>query len=147
MVQELYEELKKQPYHLTTENLWAAYLIQHKDKVRGKNVVNQLADLISLIRFQLKQTQEIRPFSEDVNLRFRDWMLAKNAGPKQFTEEQTEWLRMIRDHISISISITPDDLEYTPFNSNGGLGKFYQIFGNEYKSILNEINTALVEAA
>jgi type I restriction enzyme R subunit len=63
-----------------------------------------------------------------------------------FTEEQTEWLRMIRDHIATSMSIVPDDLDYTPFNSKGGLGKFYQLFGSNYENILNEINTALMAA-
>jgi type I restriction enzyme R subunit len=147
MVQELYEVLQKQPYRLTTEKIWKAYSIHYPDKVRKTDVVNQLADIISLIRFQLKQAGEVRSFSDDVNLRFRDWMLAKNAGNKQFTNEQTEWLRMIRDHISISMCITLEDLDYTPFNKEGGLGKFYKLFGSEYKEILNEINVALMEAA
>jgi type I restriction enzyme R subunit len=147
MIQELYEVLQKQPYLLTTERIWKAYSIHYPDKVRETDAVNKLADIISLIRFQLKQAGDIRPFSDDVNLRFRDWMLAKNAGNKQFTVEQTEWLRMIRDHISTSMQVTLDDLSYTPFDSKGGLGKFYQLFANEYKSILDEINTALIEAA
>jgi len=71
----------------------------------------------------------------------------KNAGHGQFTEEQTAWLRMVRDHIATSMSITADDLDYTPFDAKGGRGKFYQLFGNEYESFLDEMNYALLEAA
>lgn len=147
LIKELHDTLQKSSYHLTTEKLWKAYSINQPTRVRSKNSVRQLADIISLIRFQLGHTQELSPFSDEVNLRFRDWMLAKNAGHKQFTDEQTEWLRMIRDHIATSMSITPDDLDYTPFNGKGGLGKFYQLFGHEYEAILNEMNYALLEAA
>jgi type I restriction enzyme R subunit len=98
------------------------------------------------VRFQLNQDQEINPFSVVVGARFRDWILKKNAGYGQFTEEQTEWLRMIRDHIATSTHIEIDDLEYTPFGEKGGQGKFYQLFGSEYQNIINEMNYALIAA-
>jgi type I restriction enzyme R subunit len=147
MVEELYDILQKPPYALSAEKLWMAYSIRQPDKVRDKSVVNKLADIVSLIRFQLGQTSELRLFSDAVNLRFRDWIMAKNAGHGQFTEEQTEWLRMIRDHIATSMSITPDDLGYTPFDAKGGLGRFHLLFGNEYENILNEMNFELLKAA
>ncbi len=109
--------------------------------------MNKLVDIVSLVRFQLGQSQELRPFSDEVSLRFRDWMLVKNAGHGQFTEEQTVWLRMIRDHIATSMSITVEDLDYMPFNTKGGLGKFYRLFGSDYENILNEMNQALLEVA
>jgi len=139
--------LCKAPYHLTTDKLWNAYSINQSDKVRNKSITNKLADIISLIRFQLGQTAEIRLFSDEVNLRFRDWMLVKNAGHGQFTDEQTEWLRMVRDHISTSMNITVKDLDYTPFDAKGGRGKFYRLFGNEYENILQEMNYTLLGAA
>jgi len=145
MVEELYNVLQKQ--QLSTEKLWSAYSINQPEKVRSKNIVNKLADIISIIRFQLQQTTELHLFSDAVNLRFRDWIMAKNAGHGQFTEEQTEWLRMARDHIATSMSITLDDLEYTPFDAKGGLGKFHKLFGNDYESILHEMNYALLTAA
>ena len=147
MVEELYSALQSTPYRLTTEKLWMAYSIRQPEKVREKSVVNKLADIISLVRFQLGQTKELRLFSDEINLRFRDWMLVKNAGHGQFTEEQTEWLRMIRDHIATSMSITMDDLDYTPFDAKGGRGKFYQLFGNQYEQVLEEMNYALFVAA
>ena len=147
MIEELYDVLRKPPYHLTAEKLWMAYSIRRPDKVRDKSVVNKLVDIVSLVRFQLEQTGELRLFSDEINLRFRDWMLFKNAGNVQFTAEQTEWLRMARDHIATSMSITLDDLDYTPFDAKGGRGKFYQLFGGEYENILNEMNYALFKVA
>ncbi|MDR0500898.1 MAG: DEAD/DEAH box helicase family protein [Coriobacteriales bacterium] len=147
MIEDMYEKMQAAPYHLTTERLWMAYAIRRPDKVQKKSVVNKLADIVSLIRFQLGQTGELRLFADEVNLRFRDWMLAKNAGHGQFTEAQTEWLRMVRDFIATSMSITVDDLDYTPFDAHGGRGRFYKLFGNEYENILNEMNYALLKAA
>jgi type I restriction enzyme R subunit len=147
MIEELYEKLNAEPYRLTTEKIWMAYSIRQSDKAREKSVVHKLADIVSLIRFQLGQTDELRLFSDEVNLRFRDWTLTKNAGHIHFSDEQLEWLRMIRDHISTSMSITVDDLDYTPFDSKGGLGKFYQLFGTSYEDVLHEMNYALLGAA
>jgi type I restriction enzyme R subunit len=144
MVKELYEVLQKPPYKLSNEMLWNAYAIKQNDKVKEKNVINKLADIVSLIRFELGQTNELHPFSTEINLRFMKWTMTKNAGHIHFTEEQMEWLRMIREHIAISLQITEDDLGYTPFDSKGGLGKFYQLFGDSYEKILVEMNLALV---
>jgi Type I site-specific restriction-modification system, R (restriction) subunit and related helicases len=147
MIEEMYDVLQKAPYHLTIDNLWNAYSICKPNHVEQRSVVNKLANIISLVRFELRQTNHLRLFSEDVALRFRDWMLLKNAGHGQFTEEQTEWLRMIRDHIATSAHISPDDLDYTPFDSKGGLGKFYKLFGSNYQSTLDEMNYALLTVA
>ncbi|KAA6324337.1 Type-1 restriction enzyme R protein [termite gut metagenome] len=102
-----------------------------------------MTDLVSLIRFELGYTKELNLFSAEVNVKFQDWIFKKNAGHGQFAEEQTQWLRMIRDHIVTSLSITKDDLENAPFDDYGGLSKFYRLFGNEYEEILEEINVAL----
>ena len=33
---------------------------------------------------------------------------------------------------------------YTPFDSKGGLGGFYRVFGEKYQEILDEMNEELV---
>ena len=60
------------------------------------------------------------------------------------TEEQMDWLRLIKDHIAVSLSIETDDLELNPFDRKGGLGRFYELFGDEYEEILAEMNIELV---
>ena len=54
------------------------------------------------------------------------------------------WLNLIRDHIATAISIEPEDLELSPFNQRGGLGKAHQLFGNDLNRILDELNLVLV---
>lgn len=81
---------------------------------------------------------------ETVNYNFMRWTLKQNAGAVHFTEEQMEWLRLIKDHIAVSLSIEPDDLELNPFDSKGGLGRFYEVFGDSYETILMEMNIELV---
>ena len=53
------------------------------------------------------------------------------------------WLNLIRDHIATAISIEPEDLDLTPFNQRGGLGKAHQLFGEQLPKLLDELNEAL----
>ena len=55
-----------------------------------------------------------------------------------------KWLRLIKDHIVNSLSVVPDDLDLSPFDREGGLGRFYQVFGDKYEAILGEMNQVLV---
>jgi type I restriction enzyme R subunit len=144
MVRELHSELLKA--NLPTEKLWMAYSIRQPAKVKEKSVINQLADIISLVRFQCGQTSELNTFSADVARQFQLWTFEKQRGALKFTEEQMDWLRMIRDHITASMYVSPEHLELSPFDSKGGLGKFYEVFGSEYENILQEMNYALVAA-
>ncbi len=141
LVKELYQALRA--HQLSHAILWKAYEIKFANKVQ-KNPITQLSDIISLIRFELGQQEELSPFKAIVKAKFKAWVFDKNAGHGQFTEEQMEWLQMIRDHIANSMLIEKDDLEYTPFDKNGGLAKFYQLFGDNFEEILKEINYALV---
>jgi len=135
--------MQQSPYFFTVDKLWQAYSVKFSDKVKSLTAVKKLTDIVSIIRFELGYTKELDLYAAEINLKFRDWMLKKNAGYSQFTEEQTQWLRMIRDHIASSFSITKDDLDLDPFGEQGGLAKFYQLFGNKYEEILVEMNEAL----
>jgi len=144
MINELYSVLKSFPYSLTVERLWGAYYQLGNNKVKGISTKRMLTDIVSLIRYELKINEELAPFSEVVNRNFKDWVFRKNAGHIQFTEEQMEWLRMIKDHIMTSLKITPEHFNFTPFDALGGIGKFYQEFGEDYDKILKELNEVLV---
>lgn len=137
----LYEKLKKK--NITIDRLWDCYSIKFTDKVK-RGTVAQLTDLISIIRFEIGAMDELTSFADRVNANFKEWTFRKNAGYSQFTEEQMEWLRLIKDHIISSLSILDEDLDYTPFDHKGGLLGFYESFGNNYKNILNEMNVELV---
>jgi type I restriction enzyme R subunit len=49
----------------------------------------------------------------------------------------------ILDPIATSLSIELDDLDDTPFNQEGGLGKAHQLFGDPLPKLLEELNEAL----
>jgi type I restriction enzyme R subunit len=102
-----------------------------------------LADIVSLLRFELGIDQDLRPFSDMVDSNFRDWVFSKNAGHIHFTGEQMNWLRMIKDFIAASLWVIKDDLNLSPFNDSGGLGRFYALFGADYEKLLDEMNMAL----
>ena len=137
----LYEKLKAKG--VTVERLWDCYAIKKPGKVK-RGTVAQLADLISIIRFEMGYADNLAPFADRVNYNFMQWTLRRNAGAVHFTEEQMEWLRLIRDHIAASLAIEPEDLDLTPFDRRGGLGRFYEVFGEQYEEILKEMNVELV---
>ena len=136
----LYVKLKTKG--ITVQRLWDCYAIKQLEKVRG--TMAQLTDLVSLVRFEMGYTDNLTPFADRVNYNFMQWTLRRNAGAVHFTDEQMEWLRLIKDHIASSLSIVPDDLDLSPFDRKGGLGRFYEVFGDSYEEILMEMNEVLV---
>ena len=137
----LYEKLQSKG--ITVERLWDSYAMKKPDKVK-KGTLGQITDLIALIRFEMGYADNLSPFADKVNYNFMQWTFRKNTGAVHFTEEQMEWLRLIKDHIIASLSILPEDLDLTPFDKHGGLAAFYDVFGDQYEEILNEMNIELV---
>ena len=140
-LKELYERLKER--NITIERLWDCYAIRRPEKVK-RGTMAQLTDLISIIRFEMGYTDNLSPFVDRVNYNFMQWTLRRNAGAVHFTEEQMAWLRLVKDHIAVSLSIEPEDLDLNPFDRRGGLGRFYEVFGDDYEAILQEMNLELV---
>jgi len=143
MIKELTDALSNPPWHLALDKIWYAYDQIHKDKVRGATASRKLTDIVSLLKFELGLDKELRPFEEEVNRRFKEWVFKKNAGPVQFTDDQMSWLRMIKDHIVTSIHFEKDDLDFAPFDAQGGIGKMWQLFGEEMEDLINEINSEI----
>jgi type I restriction enzyme, R subunit len=139
-IKELADTINKPPHHWTEDNLWAAYAALQKSKVRGASGVRIMADLVSLVRYALEQENELVPFPEKVDANFKAWLAQQE---KKFDEEQLLWFEMIKDHIAGNLSIETDDFEYAPFSQEGGLGKVYQLFGDNLNDILDELNEAL----
>ena len=50
---------------------------------------------------------------------------------------------MIKDCIATSFHIDRENFDLDPLNKHGGLGRFYQLFGDKYEEIINELNEAL----
>jgi type I restriction enzyme R subunit len=143
MIRELNEALQRPPWQLSIDRIWHAYAQIAGNKVRGASERKMLTDLIALLRYELCIDPELAPFSELVNRNFRDWVFRKNAGHQQFSEEQMEWLRLIKDYIVTSVQLDKDDLENTPFAEKGGLMRFWKLFGEGMDGVIEELNEAL----
>ena len=144
-IKELAEAIKKPPYNLTPELVWMAYQQLEKSKVKGAGPQKLLTNIVSLVRFALGKADVLEPFGDVVNYRFKDWFIKQEVLGKQFTPEQKEWLNMIKEHITTSLSVGIDDFEYLPFNQKGGAVKAYQLFGQELNKILEELNMVLIK--
>ena len=77
--------------------------------------------------------------------RFAEWIWRHNSQrATSFTPEQTEWLRLIKDHIASSCSIAREDFDYAELAARGGLQKAWGMFGAELDTLMAEMNEELV---
>jgi len=142
MIKDVFDKLKSDKPLLAPDYVWEAY--SSLEDVKSKKPKDELTALVSLIRRACGIDKELKPFDKIVDENFKTWIFKQNAGNhKRFTEEQMEWLRMLKDHVVSSYHIEMDDLDYTPFDSKGGKGKMYELFGTEMNEIINELNKVL----
>ncbi|ANV83307.1 restriction endonuclease subunit R [Picosynechococcus sp. PCC 7003] len=142
MVSELLDRLRSDRPKLAPIRVWRAY--QLLDEVEGKSPTEELTALVSLVRRVCGADQKITNYGDVVRRNFQNWVLRRHAGAgEKFNEEQMAWLRMMRDHVVSSFHFEIDDLEMSPFDGEGGLGKMYQLFGAEMNDLIEELNTVL----
>ncbi len=121
-IKRLAEAVKAPPRSWTPEALWRAYETLDRSKVRDASGARLLTDIVSLVRFALHQEAELVPFAEEVRSRFESWLAQQASRGRTFTDEQRQWLELMRDHIAGSLKIEIDDFDYTPFTRRGGAG-------------------------
>jgi len=141
-IKALAEAIQAPPRSWTPEILWRAYETLDQSKVRGAGG-RMLTDIVSLVRFALHREDELTPFADQVEVRFQQWLAQQENKGRRFTEEQLQWLVLIRDHIAASLGIEMGDFDYAPFAQKGGAGKVYQVFGAELEKLLEELNEVL----
>ncbi len=142
MIKELFDTLKVEKPFLAPHFVWEAYA--QLEEVKGSKPQNDLMALISLIRKVTGIDEYLTPYNKTVDKNFQQWILKENAGQhNKYTPEQMQWLRMIKDHIATSFHVEVDDLDYTPFDAQGGRGKMYQLFGDSMNEIINEVDEVL----
>jgi type I restriction enzyme, R subunit len=142
-VKDLADLIQSPPRSWTPEKLWNAYEVLVRDKVRGASGGKLLTDIVSLVRFALHPDEELIPFKDRVEQRYRAWLAHQETNGRRFTPEQLQWIDLIRDHIVGSLQMEMDDFDAVPFSQKGGLGRAYEVFGSELGSILDELNEVL----
>ena len=147
-VKELAAKLNQPPFFVdpnqpeSLRRLWQAFELVEPDKVRGKGG-KQLVDVIAMVRHAIDPNTQLAPVGITVEERYQQWMAEKQTAGVTFTSDQKKWLDAIKDHIAASLNIEQDDLEEVPFNSIGGLGRAYELFGDKLNAILDELNMRL----
>ena len=142
-IKELHASIKAPPRSWTPERIWAAYQSIDENKVRGASAERRLTDLVSLVRYALNQDDELVPYSDRVDARFGNWIAQQQNSGTNFSDEQLEWLVMIKDHVAQSLEMDIDDFSLTPFAEEGGLGRAGQVFGKELRPLIDELNEVL----
>ncbi|ABE57451.1 type III restriction enzyme, res subunit [Chromohalobacter israelensis DSM 3043] len=138
----LLESLKQERPRLAPVRIWDAYAAL--DDVQVKRPEQELAQIVALVRRACGWDDKLTPYADTVRANFKKWIFARHAGNQtKFSPEQQAWLEMIRDHIAVCLHLEVDDLDYIPFNEEGGAGKMYQLFGDEMDRVIDEINDAL----
>jgi type I restriction enzyme, R subunit len=141
MIKEVLEKLQGEKPLLAPLSIWRAY--EALEECNG-SPRNELTAIVSLIRKVCGLDATLTAFDKTVDRNFQDWVFKKQAGAVKFNEEQMQWLRMIKDYVISSFHIEKEDFDYNPFNAFGGLGRMWQLFGDQTEEIIHELNEVLV---
>jgi type I restriction enzyme R subunit len=143
LIRQVLDKLRADKPRLAPLRVWQAY--RQLDDYQGVQPVSELAALVALIRRVCGMDDKLSAFDDTVRRNFQNWVMKHHSGGgEKFNKEQMNWLQMIRDHVANSFHIERDDLEMSPFDGQGGLGKMYQLFGAKMDTLLDELNEALV---
>ena len=142
MIREVFNRLKSDRPRLAPLRVWQAYALL--DEHKGSQPDSELTALVALIRRACGIDAMVSPYSDTVRRNFQNWIMSHHSGSgEKFNYEQMEWLHMIREHIISSFHLERDDLDMAPFDSKGGLGKMYKLFGDGMDDVIDELNEAL----
>ena len=142
MIRGVFEKLKSNRPQLAPLRVWQAYALL--DEYKGSQPASELTALVALIRRVCGIDKKISTYSDTVRRNFQNWIMKHHSGSgEKFNEEQMVWLRMIRDHVITSFHLDRDDLDMAPFDSKGGLGQMYKLFGDRMDNVIDELNEAL----
>jgi type I restriction enzyme R subunit len=142
MIKEVLEVLKQQKPTLAPAYVWGAYALL--DNIDARSPKSELIALVALLRRATGLDEKLTPYDKTVDRNFQAWVFKKQEGTLKFNEEQMQWLRMIKDHIANSVHLDMEDLDNAPFDSQGGIGKMYQLFGDKMNEVVEELNDVLV---
>jgi type I restriction enzyme R subunit len=142
MIKTLFEKIKSDKPKLAPIRVWRAYAML--DEIKSQDPASELTALVSLIRRACGIDASITRYSDVVRRNFQTWIMQHHSGGEpKFSKEQMQWLHMIRDHIISSFHVDRDSFELSPFDAHGGLGKVYQLFGENMDSLLDELNEVM----
>ena len=142
MIRDVLDRLKSDRPRLAPARVWQAYALL--DDYKGGQPVSDLTALVALIRRVCGMDSTLSPYRDTVRRNFQTWIMTRHKGSgEKFNEQQMAWLHMIRDHIITSFHLDRSDLDMAPFDSQGGMGQMYKLFGDRMDEVIDELNEAL----
>ena len=88
------------------------------------------------MRFAIEDEGELIPWSDTIDQRYQAWLTGQESQGIIFNSYQREWLKLIKDQIAGSLTVTFEDLLDAPFTQHGGLARAREVFGERLGTIL-----------
>ena len=122
MIKDVLKRLTDDCPRLAPLTVWRAHA--HLDDYNASKPASDLKALVALLHRVRRLDETLTRHSDRVRLNFQDWILKRHSGAgEKFTKEQMDWLHMIRDHLTTSFTIEPDDLEMAPSMARAAWGR------------------------
>jgi type I restriction enzyme R subunit len=130
-LEELNRKLREQSEHFTEDKLKKAY-------------AEEMTDLIGMIKHALGD-EEFPTTEKRVERAFETWV---QETEKRFTEEEQEWLDMMKEHFKREKTNRKEDFQDIPFIRKGGWEAAAEAFGGEeeLKDTLEQLNNEVIPA-
>ena len=112
------------------------FKVETLQKIHGSIYHKALVDIISMIKHAVKEDAELLTSEERVTR-------AINNLREQitFSNEQNEWLELIKNHLIENLTIDVDDFEYMPvFERKGGITVAKRIFNGIFETVISKLN-------
>ncbi len=138
------KELRKPPYEITIEEIWNAYQRIDGTKVKPLGDLKSNANIIILVQYALGKIDTLEPYVERIDKKFNEWLDENRKSGREYTTEELEWLKMMKNHFSTFLEINMTSFNQPPFVNKGGASKAYNIFGHDLNKILYELNERLI---
>ena len=142
-IRDLTEKLSKEMPPLETANLWHAYQILDRSKVKTKAPERLLTNIVQLVRFAMGMDEILEDFSSVANSKFELWKGRQIKRGVTFTDEQKQWLEEIKNYIISNAYMELSDVQ-NALEDKGGIIKAKQVFGQNLAPILDDLSLALV---
>lgn len=144
VIAELSRKMAESRPPLAVSNVWNAYADIEHDKVkRVTNPARLLTNLVQLVRFAIGYDETLTEFDTVAEQRFNLWIGRQKKRGVEFTAEQTQWLKMIKDQIIANAAITVSDIQ-DAFSDRGGLVKARKVFGDHLNETLTDLSFVLM---
>lgn len=94
------------------------------------------ADVISLVKHAAAEESPLLSAEERVTVAF-----ARLEKKLTLTQEQRDWMQLIREHLIANLSLDEEDFDTQPlFANHGGAARARKLFGKQLGSVINRVN-------